>query len=343
MTRRAAETPSPSTPRPKSKTGAPCYCNVRARFRNGDSYLIRRDRGGEEYRKSGEKARKMGLIPHGSFGLVAALWIALAFAQEPVPVPFEPSAAPAPAAAAAPAPTLPPVFQNSGKPIIVPVNCADEDFQWAGMVCSADDPCPIYLEITAVESVAGRIFAAGNIHSSSVTLYSELLLSDDNGQSWREAADRIRGAGFDRIQFADAENGWIGGQALFPFSRNPFLMVTTDGGKVWARQNAFAEERPGDLYDFLFTSKKDGRFVFDLGRGAGANRFELYESHDGGASWTIRGTYPRPPALRAAPAPSDWRTRVDAETQSFLIEKRDGARWVSVGAFAVRMGACPEK
>jgi hypothetical protein len=276
----------------------------------------------------------MELFLRGSLGL-ALLFSRLAFAQEPALPSSESAAAPS----AAPAPL---VFQNSGKPIVVPLDCADEDFQWAGMVCSTDDPCPIYLEVIAVESVAGRIFAAGNIHSSSVTLYSELLASDDNGKTWREASDRIRGAGFDRIQFADADTGWVSGQALFPFSRNPFLLVTTDGGKTWDRENVFAEERPGDLYDFVFTSKRDGRLVFDLGRGGGANRFELYESRDGGESWSLRGTSARPPALRAAPATPDWRTRVDAPTESFLIEKRDGADWASLAAFAVSLGGCPQ-
>ncbi|HUP03266.1 MAG TPA: hypothetical protein VMU19_04720 [Bryobacteraceae bacterium] len=240
----------------------------------------------------------------------------------------------------APAPV---VLQNSGKPMAVPLDCADEDFQWAGMVCSADDPCPVYLEITAVESVGVHLFAAGNIHSSSVTLYSELLVSDDNGETWREGAERIRGAGFDRIQFADAQNGWVSGQALFPYSRNPFLMVTNDGGKTWNRQNVFAEEHPGDLYDFFFTTRQDGRLIFDIGRGGGANRFELYESRDGGANWSIRGTSARPPLLRSVPTVAVWRARVDAPTQSFALEKRSSDRWARVAAFAVKLAMCPAK
>ena len=49
--------------------------------------------------------------------------------------------------------------------------------EWAGMSCSDEEPCPVYLELAAVESVGNRIFLAGNIHSNAVTLYSLLLAS----------------------------------------------------------------------------------------------------------------------------------------------------------------------
>ena len=32
----------------------------------------------------------------------------------------------------------------------VPFQCTDEDIQLAGLTCSEDDPCPIYLELSAV-------------------------------------------------------------------------------------------------------------------------------------------------------------------------------------------------
>src|SRR5579864_7524796 len=117
--------------------------------------------------------------------LVAA--IPSGHAQEPPP------ATPAPVPIAPP----PPVLENTGKPLAVSFQCSTEDIQAAGLSCSEEDPCSIFLELTAVESVGNRIFAAGNIHSAAVTMDTVLLASEDDGHTWREVADRIRGAGLD--------------------------------------------------------------------------------------------------------------------------------------------------
>ena len=93
---------------------------------------------------------------------------------------------------------LPAVLEYAGQPVVVPFECSREDMQATGMSCSEDDPCPIFLELTVVDSAANRIFAAGNIHSTAVT-DTVLLGSDDGGHTWREVADRIRGAGLDGV------------------------------------------------------------------------------------------------------------------------------------------------
>src|SRR3954452_11266699 len=93
----------------------------------------------------------------------------------------------APPAAAAPVvPAAPPVLANVGKPMVVPFHCTDEDIRTAGLTCSEDEPCPVYLELAAVESTGIRIFTAGNIHTANSTLSTVLLGSEDNGQTWRE-------------------------------------------------------------------------------------------------------------------------------------------------------------
>src|SRR5882672_4161133 len=73
------------------------------------------------------------------------------------------------------------VLENTGKPLQVPFHCSDEDMQWAGMSCSEEEPCPVYFELTAAEPVGDKIFASGNIHSNTVTLYSVLMGSEDSG------------------------------------------------------------------------------------------------------------------------------------------------------------------
>jgi hypothetical protein len=260
--------------------------------------------------------------------LFAVLAAVAAWAQEPPP-----------------ANPAPPVLENSGKPMLLPFRCTEDDVQWAGLSCSEDEPCPVYLELAAVESGVppgpGRIFAAGNINSSAVTLYSVLLASEDAGHTWREAHERIRGASLDRIQFLDAELGWTSGQVLSPLTQDPFLLLTSDGGKTWRQRAIFSESRIGSIQQFHFSAKDSGSLIVDRGPGSEGGRYELYESPDAGESWTIRETSDRPLHLKPSPvAPSQWRARADGPTQSFHIERRQGERWVPVAAFAVKLGAC---
>jgi hypothetical protein len=84
-----------------------------------------------------------------------------AVAQEP------PQTAPA-----VPVPAVQTMLENSGKPMLVPFSCSQEDIRWGGLSCSEEEPCPIFLELTAANQSGNRILAGGNIHSESVTLYS---------------------------------------------------------------------------------------------------------------------------------------------------------------------------
>src|SRR5579864_9221096 len=111
-----------------------------------------------------------------------------------------------------PVPASPVVLENTGKPMLLPFSCTNEDILWAGLACTEEEPCPIYLELSATEAVGSRILAAGNIHSDTVTLYSVLLGSEDAGHTWSEAHERIRAAALDRFQVLDGENGWISGE-----------------------------------------------------------------------------------------------------------------------------------
>ena len=237
-------------------------------------------------------------------------------------------------------PAEPNLLENLGKPILLPFRCTDEDIQWAGLSCSAEEPCPIYLELTSVEAIGDRLFATGNVHSQTVTLYSVLLASDDSGHTWKEAYQRIRGAGLDHVQFADFANGWASGEALSPLPQEPFLLITSDGGKTWRQHSIFSETRVGSILQFWFNSKNDGSLVFDRGRGAAQERYELYQSHDAGETWDIQEARNQPIRLKDAAPANTWRTQADSRTQSFHIEHQQAARWMTVAAFSVNLGAC---
>ena len=254
-----------------------------------------------------------------------------AFSQEPPSLPA--------------APTAPPPLENTGKPITVPFQCTDADIQSAGLSCTDEDPCLMYLELSAVDAAGSRILAAGNLHTSAVTLYSILLGSEDGGRTWVEPHARIRAAGLDHLQFLDPTIGWASGQIVSPLPQEPFLLVTQDGGKSWRQRpilSESAENRLGTVQQFSFTAKDSGSLIIDRGPGSGDDRYELYESPDTGENWTIKESSNKPLRLkRPPPAPSpDWRIRADARTQAYQIEHRVSEKWSSTAAFSVKLPVC---
>jgi photosystem II stability/assembly factor-like uncharacterized protein len=226
--------------------------------------------------------------------------------------------------------------------MLVPFRCTDEDIRTAGLTCSEEEPCPVYLELAAVESTGMRVFAAGNIHTANSTLYTILLGTEDNGQTWREVHERIRGAGLDHLQFVGVENGWTSGLSFSPLPQDPFLLMTADGGKSWRSHSIFNEQRFGAIQQFFFEDKATGALTIDYGLGSGGDRYALYETNDGGETWNIRETSVKAIALKRAPsAPSpDWRVRADGPSKSFHLEHRQGQKWTSLAAFSVNLAAC---
>jgi photosystem II stability/assembly factor-like uncharacterized protein len=226
----------------------------------------------------------------------------------------------------------------------LPLACTFEDIQAAGLACTQEDPCPVYLELTAVEAVGTRLFAAGNLHTETLTLFSTLLGSDDAGHTWRELHDRIRAATLDRIEFFDRDTGWASGESLSPLPQDPFLLATTDGGKTWKQQFVFdesADDHFGTIQQFAFADRNEGSLVIDRGQGSDSDRYERYETPNGGQTWGIRESSNQPLRLKAAPqADPDWRIRADRASASFRLEHRQGASWTPVASFLVNVGSC---
>jgi hypothetical protein len=234
-----------------------------------------------------------------------------------------------------------PILENTGKPIQIPFQCTEQDMQWAGLSCTDREPCPVYFELATAEPLGDKIFAAGNLHTDNVTLYSILLGSEDAGKTWREVHPRIQGAGLDHIQFTDLLNGWISGESLFPLPADPFFLITGDGGKTWRQQLLFSEPHPGSIQQFYFSSKTLGNVIVDQGEGAEEERYALYQSPDGGDSWLVNQMSNRPiPLAHAAEPEAGWRIQADRATESFRIERRQSDRWFPAAAFAVHAGAC---
>ena len=231
-------------------------------------------------------------------------------------------------------------LENTGKPLHVPLECTEADTQAAGLSCSEDEPCPVYLELANVEAVGNKLFLPGNLHTATTTISSILLATEDAGKTWTEAHPRIRLAGLDQIQFIDFQNGWISGANLQSSPRDPFLLLTTDGGKTWRQRPIFDESRVAIIERFWFDSPQEGAMLVDAR--LESNRHELYESRTGGESWALRQASSTPirlPRGREA-GPSGWRTRTDAATNSYAVERSEGERWQKVASFLVEVGSC---
>jgi len=239
----------------------------------------------------------------------------------------------------------PPPLEYAGKPILIPAPCTEDDMNALGLECSETRPCPLYLELAAVETSGSRVFLAGNIHTADTTLYSILLVSEDNGKTWTEPVARMRSGGLDQIQFLDLETGWIAGHTLGAVPRDPFLLVTTDGGKTWRKRSVYPESRPGLIEAFWFESRTRGFMLLDrVQTGGEGARYEMYETMTGGESWSLREVSREPiKARRPASADPDgrlWRIQVDARTKAYRIEKRTSSGWQVAAEFKVEVGAC---
>jgi hypothetical protein len=231
---------------------------------------------------------------------------------------------------------------NGGKPMQVVYECTAADTQAAGLGCSEEDPCPVYLELSNVEAVGGKIFVTGNLHTPMATLYSILLASEDSGKTWIEPHERLRFSGLDQIQFIDFQNGWISGANLQSAPRDPFLLLTTDGGKTWRERPIFEESRVAAIERFSFDTTANGTLLIDARLDNG--KHELYETVTGGESWAIQKSSENPIRSgqeRSAGTPA-WRVRTDAATHSYVIEKSENARWQKVASFVVNIASCKE-
>ncbi len=223
-------------------------------------------------------------------------------------------------------------------------DCIQEELIAAGMTCSDSDPCPVYLELSAISAsgASGKLAVAGNFHGPSATLASLLFFSGDGGKTWKEQLPHAPGAALDQVQLFDATHSWAAGEVQIPLARDPFILITTDGGATWRRKQITEEGGPGYVQRFWFDSADHGELIVDAGRSAEGGRYHLYETHTGGDSWTIVSQTAQPPRLRRAPAVEniDYRIGTDSRTHAYIVEKRDGEKWTRIASFPVQIAAC---
>ena len=220
--------------------------------------------------------------------------------------------------------------------------CPAADVEKFGLTCSEEEPCDVFLDLVSAEGVGSTIFAVGNLHTLTTTLYGVLLTSGDGGKTWTEPVPRIEGAALDQVHFPDFQHGWASGVTVEPLARDPFFLVSADGGKTWRSRPIFNETHYGSIQQFWFDSAKTGQLILERSQGS-ASVYEIYETSNGGDTWTIRESGLRNPKLAKAPAKDSatWRVRTDAASKTNRIERATGrGAWETVASFTVRAGVC---
>ena len=125
----------------------------------------------------------------------------------------------------------------------------------------------------------GRIVAVGE--------RGHVLLSDDQGATWRQAKSVPTRAMLTAVFFADAQYGWAVGH-------DETIINTVDGGETWTRSH-FAPEAQQPLLDLWFANRVSGIAVGAYGA--------YFTTNDGGRHWAS-ARFVAPPAVPKAGAPA---------------------------------------
>ncbi|MCO5397796.1 WD40/YVTN/BNR-like repeat-containing protein [Ralstonia soli] len=129
---------------------------------------------------------------------------------------------------------------------------------------------PTHMMLLDATRAGKRIVAVGE--------HGIVLLSDDDGKTYRQANTVPVSATLSAVTFTDDRRGWAVGQW-------GVILSTSDGGETWQKQRTdITVDQP--LFSVLFTNDHDGIAVglWSL----------MLQTHDGGKTWT-RTTLPKPP------------------------------------------------
>jgi photosystem II stability/assembly factor-like uncharacterized protein len=118
--------------------------------------------------------------------------------------------------------------------------------------------------------------------------YGNVLLSDDDGTTWRQATKVPTTVTLTAVHFVDAKTGWAVGH-------DTVVIKTTDGGENWVKQYGGGES-DNALLSVYFKDASHGWAV-------GAFNYTV-ETSDAGRTWVERKTLMPPPAAGTTPTPA---------------------------------------
>jgi photosystem II stability/assembly factor-like uncharacterized protein len=115
-----------------------------------------------------------------------------------------------------------------------------------------------------VDRAGDRLVAVG--------AWGHVVLSDDDGLTWRQARSVPTRRTLTSVSFPDAQHGWAVGH-------DAVVIHSSDGGETWVRQFDAADEE-ATLLSVWFENARHGFAVGSFGL--------MLETRDGGATWSRR-------------------------------------------------------
>jgi len=138
---------------------------------------------------------------------------------------------------------------------------------------------PAEIERLASSSLLLDLAVAGN-RLVAVGERGHVLLSDDQGATWRQAKSVPTRVMLTAVYFVDAQYGWAVGH-------DETILNSADGGENWTRSH-FAPEAQQPLLDLWFANRVSGIAVGAYGA--------YFTTNDGGRSWSSAKFAPPQPA-----------------------------------------------
>ena len=128
--------------------------------------------------------------------------------------------------------------------------------------------------------------------------------------------------------------------------RDPFFLVTHDGGQTWQDRPVFDEGRIGTITEFWFDDKSNGQLALDHTRKPeNGNQYELHETATGGDTWSPKLLSPKPVKVAHSRAGTERcglrRLNPDAKTKTTARRNRAWRKsGMQVAAFPIHVGDC---